>query len=183
MSVETPRTLPRFQLTPFGSVIGLRSVPGLVAIVAAQRGWAVAAGVLLLVAVAFDVLADSLADRRGWERGPSDVQIEGFVDFVCFGWAPFQLALAVSESAWVVAFGLLFVVAGGFRLARFNVEGLREGGYPGLPITYAGVVVPVAAGLGSILDALSPGPVLSLTFALLAAAMASGRFVTPRVSL
>ena len=51
------------------------------------------------------------------------------------------------------------------------------------PAVEDGVVVPVAAGLGSILDALSPGPVLSLTFALLAAAMASGRFVTPRVSL
>jgi len=183
MSLEPPRVLPRFQLTPFGRVIGLRSAPGLLAIVAAVRGWLVAAGILLFVAVASDVLADSVADRRGWKRDRCDVQTEGFVDFVCFGWAPFQLAMAVSDSAWVVAFGLLFVVAGGFRLARFNVEGFCRGGYSGLPITYSGVIVPAAAALGSSLEVLSPALVLSLVLALLALAMASGRFVTPRISL
>lgn len=180
MTPEMP-TAPGFQLSSFGRLIGLRSLPGLLAIVSAHRGRAVAAGLLLLVAVAADVLADSVAHRRGWERGPSDVQLEGFVDFVCFGWAPFQLALAVSASAWVAALGLLFVVAGGFRLARFNVEGLRDGGYRGLPITYSGLVVPVAAASGAGLGATDL--LLSLAFLALAVAMASAHFVTPRVSL
>src|SRR5467141_2128136 len=88
------------------------------------------------------------------------IQLDSLADIVSFGLAPAMLAYAwgygtaldswgnVHQLAWFISF--MFVICGGFRLARFNVQASRprplaEGtpkvdkkGFVGLPIPVAG---------------------------------------------
>jgi len=173
----------QFRMTPFGRWIASRALGGLLAIALANLGLPLAAAALLLGSVAADVATDSIARRRAWSRGASEVQLEGFADFVCFVWAPLQFVLALHPGPWVWPCGLAFVVAGGFRLARFNVEGLTGTGYRGLPVTYSGVVFPLVALALQGVGAWAAAAGYSLTFVAMGLAMASDRFVFPRVIL
>jgi phosphatidylserine synthase len=77
----------------------------------------------------------------------------------------------------------VFVAAGAFRLARFNVEGLAGSTYRGLPVTYAGVLVPLAVLVSGWTEVVSQATAVALVLALMAPLMASSRFKTPRVSV
>ena len=173
----------RFLISPLGWLLLGRCLPGLGAIAATAQGLVPLAGFLLLVAAGADLAVDSLAQRRVWLRGPSEVQIEGFVDFLCFVWAPVAFVCSSGRPSWLWLPGAVFVLAGMFRLARFNVEGMVCGGYRGLPVTYSAVILPLAqialAPVGRGIAAVVLGIVLVVTAAL----MASSRFVVARVSL
>lgn len=159
-----------------------RSTPGLAAIAAAAEGQPALAGVLLAGAVATDLAVDSVAERRGWLRGASEIQIEGFVDFVCFVWAPLAFVWSTGRPAWLWLPGAIFVLAGAFRLARYNVEGMVSGGYRGLPVTYNAVLLPAAQLLVSPLGPRAGTAVVAMVLLATAALMATSRFVMPRIS-
>ena len=106
-----------------------------------------AAAVLILFAGLFDLLDGPVARLT---RTTSDFgkNLDSFADLVSFGIAPgvllFKWGLAGFE---VVGFGLafLFILAGAFRLARFNtgVDEEEPGYSTGLTITCAGATVAV----------------------------------------
>ena len=100
----------RFLISPLGWLLLGRCLPGLGAIAATSQGLVALAGFLLLVAAVTDLAVDSVAQRQAWLRGPSEVQIEGFVDFLCFVWAP--VAFVCSSGALLaLAPGAIFVLA------------------------------------------------------------------------
>ena len=150
-SPSTPTTGPSsadpgaFRPGTLGWLILLRSLPGLAAIALSLQGRFWAAGAFLVLAVWADVALGWLASQRKWVKGNSQKQIEGFTDFLCFLWAPVQFTVALCPHPVLWALVPVFILAGAFRLARFNVEGLVGGRYCGLPVTYNGYLFPLAA--------------------------------------
>jgi len=150
-SPSTPTTGPSsadpgaFRSGTLGWLILLRSLPGLAAIALSLEGRLWAAGAFLVLAVWTDVALGWLASQRKWAKGNSQKQIEGFTDFICFLWAPVQFTVALCPHPILWALAPVFILAGAFRLARFNVEGLVGGRYRGLPVTYNGYLFPLAA--------------------------------------
>lgn len=72
----------------------------------------------------------------------------------------------------------VFVLAGAFRLARFAAEGLVNGGYRGLPVTYNGYLIPLTGILtATVLP--YPGWVWPAALIALAGLMVSTRFTVP----
>jgi phosphatidylserine synthase len=150
-SPSTPTTGPSsadpeaFRPGTLGWLILLRSFPGLAAIALSLEGRLWAAGAFLALAVWADVALSWLASQRKWAKENSQKQIEGFTDFLCFLWAPVQFTVALCPHPVLWALVPAFILAGVFRLARFNVEGLVGGRYRGLPVTYNGYLFPLAA--------------------------------------
>lgn len=177
------RPEPPFRLSLVSWLLLGRSAPGLAAIALAAQGSLAGAGLCLVLASLLDLVVDSVAGRLGWPRTATDVQIEGFVDFLTFVWAPSSLVLALSDAWTTILAASVFALGGIVRLSRFNVVGMTDGGYVGLPVTYSGVVVPVLALAASQLDEVSATRCLGGGLVVFAALMVSSRFVTPRVSL
>ena len=132
----------------------------------------------LVACVWMDAVAGWLARRRTWLHSPFSRQSELLADFICFIWAPV---------AWVAADGLdwpawagagVFVVAGAYRLARFQAEGLVRGGYRGLPVTYNGYLIPLAGLLAATILPWSQW-IWPVVFVILAGLMCTTRFVVP----
>lgn len=170
-----------FRMDAYGWLILLRVLPGLISIGFSFRNNLAAAAASLVIAVWFDVVLGWGARKRGWKKGATHVQLDGFVDFTCFIWAPVQFVLIQTGNWFVPLTALVFIVSGIFRLARFNVEGVIDGGYRGLPVTYNGYFFPLAAFGLYYIPSLNNEIVYSLLFALIAALMSSKRFVTPEL--
>jgi CDP-diacylglycerol---serine O-phosphatidyltransferase len=151
---------------------------GLTAIRLSQEGryeWATAA---ILLAALLD-LADGFAARKLSAATPMGAELDTLADFLNFGVAPALLLYdrdlhQFGNWGWSIA--ALYVLAAGFRLARFNVllkaipDLSIKNEFQGLPSTAAAVGVLV---LGTIAHAACPPPIpliLSAT-ALLAASM------------
>jgi phosphatidylserine synthase len=168
-----------FRVNAYAAAILLRSVPGLASLVLSWSGHGMSAGCALVLAVWCDVIVGWLARRHAWNKQATHVQLEGFVDCVCFVWAPVQFLVALYCDAALLVAAPVFALAGLFRLARFNVEGLANGGYRGLPVTYNGYLIPLTA-LGAHYLA---APYASLLCAgmllVLSALMVSRRLVVP----
>src|SRR3989475_3626941 len=120
------------------------------------------AAIAIGLAVVCDIL-DGRVARMTKTATEIGIQLDSLADIVSFGLAPAILAYVwgygttlegwanASQFAWFVSF--LFVICGGFRLARFNVQASRprplaEGtpkvdkkSYVGLPIPAAGCLV------------------------------------------
>ena len=170
-----------FRMDTFAWFILLRALPGLGCIALSNCQQTLAAGMLLVLAVWTDVTLAWVARKRDWEKGATHIQVEGFVDFVCFIWAPVAFVLAQDGCRFALYATPLFILAGCFRLARFNVEGLLARRYRGLPVTYNGYFFPFAALGLNYFPAINSGAVYALLFSLIAVMMASGRFTTPEV--
>jgi CDP-diacylglycerol--serine O-phosphatidyltransferase len=72
-------------------------------------------------------------------------QLDSFADIITFGIAPIALInyLSVSEhSIPIMVASLIFIIAGAYRLARYNLRDFRNY-FMGLPITAAGVILAV----------------------------------------
>lgn len=122
----------------FGSLSILSSVNG-------RFNWAIAC-------VGFAAIADrydGVVARHFKTEGPLGVQLDSMGDVISFGVAPGLLAylsIYQFQSKTVVFFGgivtVLFICAGAFRLARYNVQGLTEDNlFTGVPITIAGAAL------------------------------------------
>ena len=172
-----------FRLSSFGRWTLARALPGFTGIMLAVDGELKWSALSMTAASAADLIVDSVAGRLKTERSASDIQIEGFVDALCFVCAPVVLILAASSSfSTRIACGA-FTCAGIFRLARFNVIGVSESGYLGLPVSYSGIVVPTLLLAEHYLPENADGWLIAGGLALLSALMVSRRFVVKRLSL
>jgi CDP-diacylglycerol--serine O-phosphatidyltransferase len=136
--------------------------------------------ILLVSAVWLDVIVGVIAKKRDWTKTKDNIELEGFADFSCFCLTPMILTWAICNSWLATASASIFLLAGIYRIARFNIEGTdRNGRYVGLPVTYNGYIFPLAA-LGSYsLDSIDPLVCFSSICVLLAILMASRRLRIP----
>ncbi|MGO8955467.1 MAG: CDP-alcohol phosphatidyltransferase family protein [Rhodomicrobium sp.] len=109
-------------------------------------------------------VADGFAARRLSVASAIGAQLDSLADFLNFGAAPAMLLYwtglhLLGDAGWLIAGG--YVLATGFRLARFNVqlqesrEGAKEKWFRGLPSTGAAIGVLIADGAANI--AVPPG--------------------------
>jgi CDP-diacylglycerol---serine O-phosphatidyltransferase len=122
--------------------------------------WAAAA---ITGAVIFDVL-DGYAARKLNAASEIGAELDSLADFVNFGVAPAILLYErdlhlIGWAGWLAAG--TYVLATGFRLARFNVRSKHAGGhapaqgFEGLPSTGAAVAILITGGVTSL--TLAPG--------------------------
>jgi len=135
----------KFEMTPRSWASLARTVPGIVALVLSGLGNSFAAGCCLVLAVWADAIAVWCARRAGWRDTPTVVRLEALVDCVSFVAAPAALVASLCHRVEVTPAIVVFVLAGLYRLARFQIEGMVNGGYRGLPVTYSGYIIPAAA--------------------------------------
>ena len=100
------------------------------------------------------------------------VQVDSLADVLSFVAFPVVLVAALVGHWWVVPVLALYTVAGLARLTHFTVAAAGAGAGPrrhfqGLPVTYAALVLPLAALLRPQLGAVF-GPVITVVAALLA---------------
>jgi len=97
---------------------------------------------LIILASFFDALDGKLA-KFAKSLLKFGVEFDSLADLISFGLAPVVLVgplFGGPLARWTPVLGFLFLLSGGFRLARFNVRfsGGEKTGYRGLPITMAG---------------------------------------------
>jgi CDP-diacylglycerol--serine O-phosphatidyltransferase len=70
--------------------------------------------------------------------------MDSLSDLVTFGVAPMVLLMAYYDVTWVSVVAVLLPLFGALRLARHNINRHQTKGYLiGLPITSAGVIIPL----------------------------------------
>lgn len=100
---------------------------------------------LIIIASIFDAL-DGFAARLTNSSSELGVELDSLSDVVSFGAAPGFLIYSVYLNQFEVAgviFSSLLLIAGGFRLARFNVQlvGYSKTHFIGLPIPFSGITI------------------------------------------
>ncbi len=98
--------------------------------------------IFILVAAVIDFLDGRIARLFNLE---SDIgaELDSLSDLVSFGVAPAIMAHQIFQNMLLAVFLLLFILAGAFRLARFNTLRKRIKGFVGMPITVNGILFPV----------------------------------------
>lgn len=105
---------------------------GVVAILAAGTGNFILAGLLILASYVLD-LFDGAAARSLNADSEFGLQLDSLVDMVSLGAAPAALIFHYLRfegmpPVWVWVSAVIFVIAGAFRLARFNLLPVKESG-------------------------------------------------------
>lgn len=107
----------------------------------------------LFLAVALILLAglldrfDGMVARKLNITSELGVQLDSLSDLISFGIAPafvvFMFKFSVHPKFMIIGgiVTVLYVLCGGFRLARFNVTGTVDDCYMGVPITLAGMLL------------------------------------------
>ena len=132
------RALPNF--FTFGSMMcGFFSVMS-----AVQKDFQFAAWLIIIASVA-DTL-DGVMARLTKTSSRFGVELDSLSDVISFGFAPAFLLLSINntfDNFYLTAACLLYLFAGGFRLARFNSElvGFSKEYFKGLPIPAAAIMV------------------------------------------
>jgi CDP-diacylglycerol--serine O-phosphatidyltransferase len=138
----------RFRITP--SVIpnlftAMNMFSGFFSIISASQGNYTYAGWLIIIAAIFDTL-DGLMARLTKSSSELGVELDSLSDVVSFGAAPAFL-LYKTYFYQLDTFGILVsslpLIAGGFRLARFNVQlvGFDKNYFKGLPIPSSALTI------------------------------------------
>lgn len=141
-------TMNKFRVTP--SVIpnlftAMNMFCGYLSIINASQGQFFYAASLILIAAIFDAL-DGLVARLTHSSSELGVELDSLSDLVSFGAAPafliYQTYLINFNSIGVILSSFL-MIAGGFRLARFNVQlvGFEKSHFKGLPIPSSAITV------------------------------------------
>ena len=99
--------------------------------------------VLFIFIAAFLDRFDGIVARKLNQESELGKQLDSMSDIISFGVAPaillYELSLAQFDVAGM-AFTVLYIASGAFRLARFNITE-SNGFFIGLPITAAGTVI------------------------------------------
>ena len=100
---------------------------------------------LIIIAAMFDML-DGLVARLTNSSSELGVELDSLSDVVSFGTAPALLIYStylIQYDVWGVLISSLLLIAGGFRLARFNVQlvGFDKKFFKGLPIPTAAIAL------------------------------------------
>jgi len=112
---------------------------GVLALVLLTRGHVVAASWLIIAAIVFDFLDGKIARMLG-VSGDFGKEFDSLADIVSFGAAPAILMYVYALNKYALfgaLVGVLYVICGALRLARFNLMRSRPY-FLGLPITAAG---------------------------------------------
>ena len=118
---------------------------GFLSIINASQGKFIYASWLIIIAAIFDAL-DGIVARITNSSSALGVELDSLSDVVSFGAAPAYLIYAI-ELFKLNAFGVLIsslvMIAGGFRLARFNVQlvGFDKSFFKGLPIPTSALTI------------------------------------------
>ncbi len=118
---------------------------GFLSIINASQGKYKYAAWLIFIAAVFDAL-DGFMARLTKSSSALGVQLDSLSDLVSFGVAPAFLlyqTYLVQFNSWGVIISSLLMIAGGFRLARFNVQlvGFDKAYFKGLPIPSSAITV------------------------------------------
>lgn len=124
---------------------------GLISIILSSRGFVVPAAICILLSVFLDSLDGYLA-RKLKVASSFGKQLDSLVDIVCFGVAPILLVwqyldIDILSGFWIIPVFVLQIIAGAFRLARFNLQSNKQSSNQetlGLTITQSGMVVTLA---------------------------------------
>lgn len=138
----------RFRLTP--SVIpnlftAMNMFSGFFSIISASQGNFVYAGWLIIIAAIFDTL-DGFMARLTKSSSELGVELDSLSDVISFGAAPSFLLYSTYfyqfETSGIIISSLP-LIAGGFRLARFNVQlvGFDKKYFIGLPIPSSALTI------------------------------------------
>jgi CDP-diacylglycerol--serine O-phosphatidyltransferase len=100
---------------------------------------------LIVLAAFFDFL-DGLVARFSKSYSRFGVELDSLTDIVSFGVAPAVLLVnfsLISRGNWAWILGFVFLMAGTFRLARFNLSASLEkkANFLGLPVPSAAIVI------------------------------------------
>ena len=120
----------------------------IVSIVLSIRGFILQAGLLILLSVILDV-SDGFLARKLKVESNFGIQLDSLADMVSFGVAPMilvlqHLTIRDNFSFWYLPLIILPIWAGAFRLARFNLQPIKESsqdGSLGLAITNSGTIL------------------------------------------
>ena len=137
-------------LVPNG-ITFLSLTSGMVSILSAMYGYLVFSGTMIFFSYWLDMM-DGFSARKLNAQSEFGLQMDSLADMVSLGVAP---ALLVAQHLriqgisiiWLVPFVILFALAGGFRLARFNTFPPKTSNNKdaiGLPITQSGCTLALA---------------------------------------
>ncbi len=118
---------------------------GFLSIINASEGKYYYSAILIIIASIFDAL-DGIMARLTKSSSELGVELDSLSDIVSFGAAPafliYSTYLHDFNAAGIVISSLL-LIAGGFRLARFNVQlvGFNKEYFIGLPIPSSGITI------------------------------------------
>ncbi len=118
---------------------------GFLSIINASQGKYDYAAILIIIAAVFDAL-DGIMARLTKSSSELGVELDSLSDIISFGAAPafliYSTYLHTFNAAGIVISSLL-LIAGGFRLARFNVQlvGFNKEYFTGLPIPSSGITI------------------------------------------
>jgi CDP-diacylglycerol--serine O-phosphatidyltransferase len=121
---------------------------GLASIVLSSQGFIYPAALSILASVVLDTL-DGYFARKLNVDSKFGMQLDSLADIVCFGVAPVVLLfqhLMIRDviGLWFMAFLIVLLCTGAFRLARFNLQPPKEsstGESLGLTITSSGITI------------------------------------------
>jgi CDP-diacylglycerol---serine O-phosphatidyltransferase len=118
---------------------------GFLSIISASQANYIYAAWLIIIASLFDAL-DGFMARLTKSSSELGVELDSLSDVISFGAAPAFLIYTVfliDYNAWGVIIASLPMIAGGFRLARFNVQlvGFDKDYFKGLPIPASGIAI------------------------------------------
>jgi len=124
----------------FGNVLA-----GFASLANSSQGKYVDAAFLIVIGALFDFLDGRIA-RLMESASHIGIQLDSLADFLTFGIAPGFLLFSIGGYGfgdWKFLFPILYIIAGAFRLARYNILA-RESDiteFRGLPIPMAGVLI------------------------------------------
>jgi CDP-diacylglycerol--serine O-phosphatidyltransferase len=118
---------------------------GFLSLINAASGEYIYASWLIIIAALFDVLDGTMA-RLTKSSSALGVQLDSLSDLVSFGVAPAFLiykTYLIQYDAIGIIISSLLMIAGGFRLARFNVQlvGFNKTFFTGLPIPSSAITI------------------------------------------
>jgi len=138
------------KLRPTASIIpnlftSMNMFCGFLSIINASQGNFIYSASLIIIAAIFDAL-DGIVARLTNSSSALGVELDSLSDVVSFGAAPAYLIYATELyklNALGVVISSLLMIAGGFRLARFNVQlvGFDKSFFKGLPIPTSALTI------------------------------------------
>jgi CDP-diacylglycerol--serine O-phosphatidyltransferase len=118
---------------------------GFLSIISSSEGKFISAAWFIIAAAIFDML-DGMLARLTNSSSELGVELDSLSDIVSFGAAPAFLIYSsylFQYETWGIIISSLLMIAGGFRLARFNVQlvGFDKKYFVGLPIPSSGITI------------------------------------------
>ncbi|MAG39117.1 CDP-diacylglycerol--serine O-phosphatidyltransferase [Candidatus Woesearchaeota archaeon] len=100
------------------------------------------AAIILLIAVFLDYLDGKVARMLNVESYMG-AELDSLADLVSFGVAPAVFLYSNLQTDFLALFLVFYLIAGAYRLARFNAMRKKVKGFIGMPITINGLIFPV----------------------------------------